>query len=265
MKSKRVGPVLVAAAMLVLAGCAPLLLMSCVSSKAAWERSERNEQVHANAPARFVGAWERYLTQAQGRYGILALDRNLNGMAWKYCVSGCQGLFGNQNQAIKSAWAFQALDQCEDAARKHAPGIKPDCDIYALRDEIVWRHAFPWRVKADPSARREPAISTPPKVPSQLSTRTVATTWEGYADVMTGQISFEIGRPGQSQQIIMVLDDGKMTCDGSYRDRRATWTIECTNGRSASGRFVGLGAGKGARGTGTDSLGYKVQFIMGAE
>ena len=93
-----------------------------------------------------VVAGERYLTQAQGRYGIMALDRNGNGVAWKYCAGYCQVLTGNQNNAIKSQWALQAIASCEEAARRHDPTVKPDCDVYAIKDEIVWKHAFPWTV-----------------------------------------------------------------------------------------------------------------------
>ena len=146
-----------AIAMLLLAGCVPILLAGCVTSKEAWKRFERIEELHENAPQRFVEGWQRYLTQAQGRYGILALDRNLNGMGWNYCVRHCNDLLGNQNQAIKSAWAWQAIDQCAEAARRHAPATKPDCDIYAIRDEIVWPGQFPWYVRPElrPSIVRE--------------------------------------------------------------------------------------------------------------
>ncbi|MDE0050619.1 MAG: hypothetical protein OXO52_12580 [Rhodospirillales bacterium] len=137
---------LAAAATLILIGCVPILLSGCVTSKQAWERAERIDQIHKNAPQRFVGAWKRYQTQAQGRYGILALDRKGNGVGWIYCADGCQGLLGNRNQSIKSQWALKAIVQCEDAARRHAPTVKPDCDIYAIKDEIVWKHAFPWTV-----------------------------------------------------------------------------------------------------------------------
>ena len=146
MNSTRCTAVLTAAAMLLLAGCAPLLLTGCVTSKEAQIRAERVEQVHENAPQRFVGFWERYLTQARGRYGILALDRNGNGAGWIYCSQGCQVLFGEQGQAIKSAWAWKATNQCDEAARKHSPSTKPDCEVYAIRDEIVWERPFPWRV-----------------------------------------------------------------------------------------------------------------------
>ena len=139
MTSTRCAAALAAAALLVLAGC--------VTTKESWERSERIDQVHENAPRKFVGAWQRYLTQAQGRYGILALDRNFNGMGWLYCVQSCDALFGEQNKALKSAWAWKAINQCETAARQHAPATKPDCEIYALRDEIVWQPPFPWRVE----------------------------------------------------------------------------------------------------------------------
>ena len=228
-----------------LAAGALLALAGCVTTEDALQRVEQSREFQQNAPQWFKAYWKSYLQEPGPIVFALALDGSY---AYYYrCSSGpsvCSGV---------SAATGLAVTQCQQGSR-----TRSRCDVYAKRRSIVWKHAIPW------GAGVKPVASTPPKTPSMLSTRTVATTWEGYADVMTGQVSFEVGRPGQSQQIIMVLDDGKMTCDGSYHDRRATWTIECTNGRLANGRFVGLGAGKGARGTGTDSLGNKVQFIMGA-
>lgn len=51
---------LAAAAMLLVAGCVPILLAGCVTSKQGWERAERVDQIHQHAPPRFVGAWARY-------------------------------------------------------------------------------------------------------------------------------------------------------------------------------------------------------------
>ena len=36
------------------------------------------------------------------------------------------------------------LKQCRELVRKHCPGRKPDCAIYAIRDKIVWKGALPW-------------------------------------------------------------------------------------------------------------------------
>ena len=239
-----------------------LILTGCVTSKQAQERAERADQIHEDAPQEFIDGWEAYLTQARERYSILALDKNLNGMGWVYCTSGCQELFGNQNRTLKSLWANKAISECKEAVREYAPAIVPNCKVYAIKDKIVWTYPLPWKTGySDPSQRREPIASA-----GKLSTRPVSTTWQGYDDILNGRVSFETGGSAVApKRIVMVLDDGKLTCGGTYTPARSQWKIACSNGREAIGRFIGLGQGKGARGEGTDNLGNMVQFIMGAE
>ena len=71
---------LVAAAMLMLIGCVPILLTSCVTSKEAQQRTNLAEQVHENAPQWFLDSWEQYLLQTRGHYGLLAVEQKLRGI-----------------------------------------------------------------------------------------------------------------------------------------------------------------------------------------
>ena len=242
-----------------------LTVAACVTTKDAQQRIDRAGEIHRSAPAAFVDIWHQYLNDADGRYGIFAIDRNLRGSGWYYCTSGCQALFGNQSRSIKSLWAHRAREQCEKSVRRQFPSVRPQCAIYAIKDEVVWPHPIPWQTSySDPSQQREP-ISFTPEAAGKLSTRSVSTTWQGYDDILNGRVSFETGGPAVvPKRMVMVLDDGRLTCDGTYIPARSQWKIACSNGREASGRFIGLGQGKGAHGEGTDNLGNKVQFIMGA-
>lgn len=133
--------------MLLLVGCVPILLSGCVTSKQSWQRAERVDQIHENAPAWLKASWQNYLTNMQGQFGIFAMDTMARGAGYTYCTSGCNVLIGNQGQAYKSLWAARAIESCQDSVRKGHPVARPDCEIYALRDDIVWRHRFPWRVE----------------------------------------------------------------------------------------------------------------------
>ena len=220
--------------------------------------------LHANAPQWFKDYWAKYLRQAQG-YGVLAVDRNGRGASYYYCLpgSGCHNLAGNQHKSAKDVrYTHAALQRCNKFVRENYPAAKPDCAVYAIRDKIVWKGPFPWHVASgDPAQRYAPSASA-----GEMSTRSVSTTWQGYEDILNGSVSFETGGPADApKRMVMVLDDGKLTCDGTYIPARSQWEIACSNGREAGGHFVGLGQGKGAHGQGTDNLGNTVQFIMSAK
>lgn len=143
----------------VLAAAVTLLLTACVTSKEAYERQVRIDEIHAGAPEFVRLNWDLYLTQAQGRYGILALDEKVRGMGWIYCVGACHRLLGDQNPGFKAGWMARALEQCQKVVRRDFPAEKPDCAIYAIRDQIVWEGALPWEksppITFTPEARGE--------------------------------------------------------------------------------------------------------------
>lgn len=59
----------------------------------------------------------------------------------------------------------------------------------------------------------------------------------------------------------------KTTCESQFwltQRNRGNWEIDCGEGLTANGQFTGLGEDKGGRGEGTDSLGRKIQYILGA-
>ena len=112
-----------------------------------WDQKERGTaaELHENAPQRFKNIWNNYqkLKNADpSGFGVLALDRNLNGGGVVYCVRYC----GNQTIGGTTIleWRAKALQHCRQDVRNNAPGKKPDCAIYAVDDKIVWTGPLPW-------------------------------------------------------------------------------------------------------------------------
>ena len=110
-----------------------------------WDQKERGTaaELHENAPQWWKGTWEDYLKKsASGGFAVLALDRNLNGAAFFYCVRYC----GNHpiGGAAILEWRAKALQHCRQDVRNNVPGKKPDYAVYAVEDKIVWTGPLPW-------------------------------------------------------------------------------------------------------------------------
>ena len=131
--------VLVAALGLTLAACSRDASMSVLSQK---ERGTAAE-LHENAPQKFKNIWERYQKTKNADpsgFGILALDRNLNGGGILYCWRYCNHV----TPTAISQWRGEALQRCQREVRDNAPAEKPDCAVYAVGDKIVWTGPLPW-------------------------------------------------------------------------------------------------------------------------
>ena len=167
---------------------------------------------------------------------------------------------------------FEVLRYCRS-------GTTADCDIYARGRRIVWPHAFPWYVAPEVlydyresigATDRWPgpgdAITTAPEATGNLSKRIIAFMWEGFPGILMGTVEFPQG--ARSGNMTFTLPDNAASCDGRFwftNGAHGNWKMDCGGGFTAEGRFTGLGAGRGSRGEGTDSLGHKVQFVLGAE
>ena len=165
-------------------------------------------------------------------------------MSWTWCNSGCQQLFGNQNRVLKSLWATKTLMACRENARERSPIHIPDCEVYAIKDEILWR-TFPW----------ETSYSHP-----SLGALTIQADWEG----MGGKLLSGMMGAGR-----ITLDPEHWQCEGSYRmtdGQRGKWILSCRDGLlTVDGNFKFLGDDQSrARGTGIDNLGRTVTFSASA-
>lgn len=124
---------------LTLAACSRDASMSVLSQK---ERGTAAE-LHENAPQRFKDIWERYQKSKNADpsgFGILALDRNLNGAWILYCWRYCNLM----SPTAISQWRGEALRGCRKNVRENAPAKKSDCAVYAVGDKIVWTGPLPW-------------------------------------------------------------------------------------------------------------------------
>ena len=229
--------------------------------------------LHTHAPQWFKDYWKQYETtldnRSLGRYGILALDRNGNGASYTYCSGKCQVIAGNES-SWKSFYSAKAGEDCRKTVRRDYPAHRPDCDIYAVGKQIVWKGLFPWGVEdvedVDSSASRAPELSSKRAAASlmdvgpgrELPSRSIAVTWEGIPGVFTGTV-----RSWQGDGFVRTratARENDVTCEGRYWRETAfigRWTFDCGYGVSAEGRYNGL------RGEGRDNLGRKVQYILG--
>lgn len=100
----------------------------------------------ASAPQWFKDYWREYLRSAEGSYTVMAVDRNLRGAYYVYCQGGdCHNLIGNQHRTFKDVrYKGEAREKCREWALREFPGQKPDCEIFAIRDKIVWEGPMPW-------------------------------------------------------------------------------------------------------------------------
>ena len=105
--------------------------------------------LHKDAPARFQEYWRQYLADAGGRYAVMAMDRNGLGASYVFCVSSsirCHLLEDGRGMSDREVhYKHGALKHCRRRVREEHPTAKPDCDIYAIKDKIVWRGKFPWK------------------------------------------------------------------------------------------------------------------------
>ena len=111
--------------------------------------------LHEGAPAWFTAWWGDYLRHAQGRYAVLALDRNGRGGWYAYCAtSGCHVLDNPFARGVKDVhYTHRALQGCRDAVAEAHPADRPGCALYAIKDKIVWQGSLPWEGAEDATTR----------------------------------------------------------------------------------------------------------------
>ena len=104
--------------------------------------------LHACAPPQVKNLWNRYLAHADGRYAVLAMDRNMRGAGYVYCTGhmcyAVEHRISNISPPKDVTYTLGALENCRKNVRENHPVMKPDCAIYAIKDKIVWRGRMPW-------------------------------------------------------------------------------------------------------------------------
>ena len=141
-----------------------LIASGCVTT-GEQQRLDYAAGLHQNAPERFKVSWHQYLRQTQGQWGILALDKEGRAAGWITCQSGCNLLRTGAHNSTKNLWLANAIRHCEKVVRENNPGARADCDVYAIKDEIVWEHPLPWASSRTSTRhdreKRDPIAFTP--------------------------------------------------------------------------------------------------------
>ena len=145
-------------------------LMACASPTLVYGH-DTDDDPHKGAPVWFHDTWHEYLSYADDRYAILAVDRNGRGSAVIWCGGGgCHWLDGAAARSQRDLFKHKALKLCRQSVREIHPTVKPDCDIYAIKDKIVWPHASPWinRSRTPAETNQVVAALNENKFPSKL-------------------------------------------------------------------------------------------------
>jgi hypothetical protein len=101
--------------------------------------------------------------------------------------------------------------------------------------------------------------------PQVMETRPIAVSWDGYSDLISGELTFLKSAPGTGS-VKITLPKGDGTCLGqskAIQPNTGVWTVSCTNGMSAAGTYESYGDGKGESGRGTDANGREVRYTIG--
>lgn len=91
--------------------------------------------------------------------------------------------------------------------------------------------------------------------------------WDGIAKDMQGEVKLTAKGAAQTDFTVTIAEP-TMTCDGtSITDDKTqwtgTWSLTCSDKRTANGVWTSLGKGKGQVGTGQDNKGKDVEFTIG--
>ena len=127
--------------------------------------------LHQGAPAWFTAWWGDYLRHAQGRYAVLALDRNGRGGWYVYCgAGGCHLLDHIRARPIKDVqYEHRALERCREAVAKVHPATRPACALYAIKNKIVWQGPLPWEGAGGTPERRVALGASPDLIGPSLA------------------------------------------------------------------------------------------------
>ena len=241
-----------------------LAVAGCTTAKERQAGIDRAERIHQNAPQWFQDAWRRYLEHAErGGFAVLAMDKKALGWGYVYCVGGgCNSnILPQARSFIEVNYKHGALKNCRANVRRKKPAAKPDCAIFAIKDEIVWQGAMPWSVAG--TREDAPVVAEPAPGRTSAYQRTFTLSWVGSTELFTGTLDIVEGK--RSGSIAAVLEG--RDCDGRFwfnSGLSGQWKIDCGDGwLTATGDFTANGGPKGGgRGTGTDNLGRLVEFVV---
>ena len=130
------------------------------------------------------------------------------------------------------------------------------------RFQVVEASAAPSPSPSQP----QPIATSVTRAAERTIRRPIAFDWQGVTGLVAGAVVLR--SRGGAGDISAQLPGTSDSCSGQFAENSSgegNWQVSCTNGRTARGVYRGLGAGRGAMGTGLDDLGRTVKFTMGSQ
>lgn len=191
------------------------------------------------------------------------------------------GPFGGSYRNLNLSGATQkAMFECEKfKARSNT--AECECALLAKNMDLVLEvpDSFLERVSR-PGSHGNSAGGVPPAAPMQAPTASsapqqrivpFAASWQGVQELISGRMTYSDN--GRGGTIRASLSGVEITCSGTWQlaphERSSgdlpwgTWSLACTNGEAASGRFQSEGPGRGV-GEGEDARGRRVTVRYGS-
>jgi len=138
----------------------------------------------------------------------------------------------------------KSIERCEKISR----GIP--CKIYAVKKQIVWN--FDAAPQSDSGTKS--VVTTNP---TSTDIRQMNIRWTGAEGIISSTIDLNDSKSRISlNQYVGCYVTHSYTLDG----RNGTWTLSCTNGKYAEGKFKSKGKGDEITGQGYDSNGNTISY-----
>lgn len=133
------------------------------------------------------------------------------------------------------------------------------CKIYASGNNIVWD-----RNPISTQMANKPITPTNETTTNQkILNRAVLVVWEGHTNPLRGTVEFNESMTTARVSLNVAGSNEKCLGVSTLQGRQdGTWAISCDNGTTATGKWQGIGTGRGSIGEGLDNQGKKVSFVV---
>jgi len=134
--------------------------------------------------------------------------------------------------------------------------------LTALQSRAIDRRVATWEPKQVDAGSK---VASTAARNSRKTKRSFKANWEGFPNPIEGIV--ELFQKLKSGKFSFNFPNSLYNCTGTTftnTDKRGVWSFACDNKITASGSLITLGLDQGAIGKGTDSLGRKIKFEIGA-
>jgi hypothetical protein len=176
-------------------------------------------------------------------------------------------VYCSASECMASDMQYRAIQTCETRSKK-------PCKVYADGRSVVWQFDAPAQSTTAAMPASAPVASAPVASSQSAATQPTGTTsrridaiWEGYPRTIVGAVEFQRGQDAGTMKIDLPDGTGLGVCNGTYAvsSNKGRWSLACPKGLTATGTLVTYPPNKGSSGTGTDSNGRKVSFVIAGE